>query len=969
MSIKYLDKALMNGDLKAAEELKKLAEHDRTLQVEISTRLLKDLRNPYEQNPLMVAFERKHTEALNYLLNIPGLNIHLQDEFGYTLLMRAVHEGSLDLVKTLCTKTDKSYFNQEYNDSNALGIAINEGKYDIANFLFKQGTEVKSHGKNASMVLLDAVNNENLALVKLLLENLDTEAINSKNSLGQSALSLAVSLGNFEIFELLIHKKGIDVNTNDGAHFTPLMVATYFGHTEMVKKLLETKGIDATQRLPTGETAIDLAVHHKRSNLVELFKSYGFERSIPIDQHTLTEKCILYLSKMKELNELKWKKMAEQKDLTERKNLSEKAHSTHYHQEDIDKIIDDFDAGQCSGLSALWLESKFKNQASRFFGIQKLISTWNETSDKLLDEEGHPTFIANIFEQFISDIRWVQGESAQLFDRKANRHLLQTDFLETFRAIRHSPLDSELVTEFEFSFIVDSAEFTELLENIVLENKKIWVGGENHAVAIIKQANKFYAYDSNPPAGEFSFNSLSELQNFLENRLFKSFNYPTYNMSISAYVLDEAPDVSRTTAAQPQKYPYKMNEVELIDSFLKRKPDVNRNTINNNSPLHVACRDGLLEVIRTLLKKDNIEVNTENEESRTPLTLAAEYGHLEIVKLLVRRPEIDIHTLWQAMMVAAGNGYHSIVNVLKNTLANTRALESETIQFFVDEPWVNLMLRMCNGDVSAVSECLKSGIDINKQDPNGFTMLMWATFHEQTQVIDALLKSFPAIDLSLKNNEDQNAYMLATKAEFGNVKVIQSLLAQGKIDQNDAWEAILEAAMDDRTKIIQQIADAAHININDPWVAMMIVARSSDKTLIYETMEKMSDLNAAIFNRQDILGNTLLMLAIEDDDDELVESLLTLPNIDLKLKNNLGETASMIADLRNNENIMLLLAKASKTSTASAAGVDLNADLKNQHLDKPLLFRDITGEKNISKVSGVPDDNRNEENDKRPNPQ
>ena len=48
-----------------------------------------------------------------------------------------------------------------------------------------------------------------------------------------------------------------------------------------------------------------------------------------------------------------------------------------------------------------------------------------------------------------------------------------------------------------------------------------------------------------------------------------------------------------------------------------------------NTPLHIAARAGMLEVIKCMLEWKEIKCNMENNEGKTPMYLAAEKGHHE----------------------------------------------------------------------------------------------------------------------------------------------------------------------------------------------------------------------------------------------------------------------------------------------------------------------------------------------------
>ena len=67
--------------------------------------------------------------------------------------------------------------------------------------------------------------------------------------------------------------------------------------------------------------------------------------------------------------------------------------------------------------------------------------------------------------------------------------------------------------------------------------------------------------------------------------------------------------------------------------------------------LHMACRFGNLDILRSFLKDPAININIQYKDGRTPLLLVLAHDHLEIVKALVYNPSIEFNKLITKMMV------------------------------------------------------------------------------------------------------------------------------------------------------------------------------------------------------------------------------------------------------------------------------------------------------------------------------
>jgi hypothetical protein len=60
------------------------------------------------------------------------------------------------------------------------------------------------------------------------------------------------------------------------------------------------------------------------------------------------------------------------------------------------------------------------------------------------------------------------------------------------------------------------------------------------------------------------------------------------------------------------------------------------------TPLSYAARGGLLEAVKLLAEREDVEMNPVDGE---PLVLAACYGHSEVVEYLTGKPELGVNTV------------------------------------------------------------------------------------------------------------------------------------------------------------------------------------------------------------------------------------------------------------------------------------------------------------------------------------
>ncbi|XP_014785003.2 ankyrin repeat domain-containing protein 23, partial [Octopus bimaculoides] len=116
---------------------------------------------------------------------------------------------------------------------------------------------------------------------------------------------------------------------------------------------------------------------------------------------------------------------------------------------------------------------------------------------------------------------------------------------------------------------------------------------------------------------------------------------------------------------------------EVIQQLLLYKPDVNLENKHNHTPLHWACSWGFQDIVEQLLLFD-ADVNMKDKYDYSPLHWACDCGHLEVVKQLLWSSEscsktpstkADVNAVDSdgvtALHVACGLGYENIINELQ----------------------------------------------------------------------------------------------------------------------------------------------------------------------------------------------------------------------------------------------------------------------------------------------------------------
>ncbi|KAI2494513.1 serine/threonine kinase [Fragilaria crotonensis] len=71
--------------------------------------------------------------------------------------------------------------------------------------------------------------------------------------------------------------------------------------------------------------------------------------------------------------------------------------------------------------------------------------------------------------------------------------------------------------------------------------------------------------------------------------------------------------------------------------------DVNLQSSDGKTALHMASQNGLVEVVRALVQLNNVDVNMMDNDGSTALILASEKGHLEVVRALLKHDGMNVN--------------------------------------------------------------------------------------------------------------------------------------------------------------------------------------------------------------------------------------------------------------------------------------------------------------------------------------
>ena len=255
------------------------------------------------------ACETGNLDMLKEFISI-GIDVNMKDQYGYSLLHKAVREEHINIVEFLIengadvnaedlAENTPLYYAIETGNVNEVKMLVDnkadintiyklgitplicaidfykekreKNFYEIIELLIANGADINIESEFGTP-LIRAVTDEQNDIVKLLIDN--GADINKMDEFEGTPLHIASKNGNKELVELFISKgANIDVEL-DLFRSTPLHYAASYGQKEIVKLLIN-YGAEITKKDFEDDTPLHLAVKYGSKEIVEYLLSKG----------------------------------------------------------------------------------------------------------------------------------------------------------------------------------------------------------------------------------------------------------------------------------------------------------------------------------------------------------------------------------------------------------------------------------------------------------------------------------------------------------------------------------------------------------------------------------------------------------------------------------------------------------------------------------------------------------------------
>lgn len=704
-----------------------------------------------------------------------NINPNGVDQYGVSPLCYAAQSGNMPMVEVLlrfkadmthiCKKDDPvlSNLGLQKNDT-VVSIAFRKKSKDLIKLVLSSCEDIRKFtGSNA--FLIDAVNEGDHEIVQLLLQKKANPNARTSNDI--SVLGIAVATGQKEIVELLVahgadlyHLQRVRHNQNNDkydieAHETVFHIAirkklgniaTFLftacdpnkiekiadlfakivisGNTKLVETLLD-RGVAVDKQTSDGMTALALAVLENDSSMVDTLLERQANPCQPLERHhksKIEKYGVAYGDTPIDIAIKKGNKEIQKRLIAKAVNLEQ----TKVGRALLLKAVEDQDIDEVECLLTQGVSSQTTNE----LGLPVLVLAIQNKNTRLISVLlAHR---ANQFACFRYDSRKSKGTQ---LDDCAVTIALDMNEIKIAKLLLTS-LTSE-----------DQVQLDDLLVRIIAKNNFLYAafllqnGASPNATSI---------------QGEDCALILAVLNKDekLVALLLKLGADPTLIMAGGPYQGQSALDVA---------YNQDRDKTNLFGQLCSFNPDSDQLTRLGTFFLNM-CNRGDLETVGFLLKTNGAVVSATRSDGTTALLMAVETGNLDLVKLLLQYSQ-------NLISLSATEGHLACAEIGDNPFNLALKLEHQDIaqEIFraqtAEGQMVSLKREVLAFRLNNIKFLVEHGIDINAQDEDGATALLFAAENEWIEGVTYLLEQHADPNLTL--TADTHGYHQDRNVEIG----------------------------------------------------------------------------------------------------------------------------------------------------------------------------------------------------------
>ncbi|XP_067656244.1 serine/threonine-protein phosphatase 6 regulatory ankyrin repeat subunit B-like [Haliotis asinina] len=729
--------------------------------------------------PLLVTASHGHRHVFEFLIS-KGANASLVAVNGGNILHAASEGGHEELVKCILSQNIVDVNSRDKMGRTPVMWAAFCGQRDVYNLLVKAGANISLVDNTLRNILFLATGSGHMQIVQDILTR-DKAELNSRADGDMTALMLSAFCGNKEMYDLLI-SKGADVLLVDDKGWNILQVACWGGHVHVVKYILSQNIVDINSRDNEGRTSLMVSAYWGHKEVFDLLVGEGANVSLVADDG--------------------------------RHILHSAAAGGHVDMVEyiLSQSIVDINIRNKEGVTPVMTAAGRGRREVYDLLVAKgadvsLVAHGGFNILHSAVKGGHVEIVKRVLSQGIVDInsRDKEGVTPVMWAAGRGRR-------EVYDLLVAKGADVSLVAHGGFNILHAAVKggHVEIVKSVLSQNIVDINSRDKEGVTPVMWAagrRRREVYDLLVAKGaDVSLVAHSGL-NILHAAV-KGGHVEIVKSVLSQDIVDiNSRDKGGRT---PVMWAAGRRRREVYDLLVAKGADVSLVAHGGHNILHSAVKGGHVEIVKSVLSQNIVDINSRDKEGVTPVMLAAgrgqrevydllvakgadvslvahsglnilhaavKGGHVEIVKSVLSQAIVDINSRDKGgrtpVMWAAGRGWREVYDLLVAKGADVSLVAHSGLNI--------LHAAVKGGHVEIVKSVLSQDIvDINSRDKGGRTPVMWAAGRGQRDVYDLLVAK--GADISLVVHSGLNILHSAVKG--GHVEIVKSVLSQNIVDIN-----------------------------------------------------------------------------------------------------------------------------------------------------------------------------------------
>ncbi|KAL3076185.1 hypothetical protein niasHT_038811 [Heterodera trifolii] len=708
-----------------------------------------------EWSPLMVASLTEKWDIVRYLIE-KGANIDQTNSYeGFSIIHFFAIHGHFDLCKLMLDK-GINVNKQMHNRTTPLHLACKHGHLEIVKLLVEEGkADIESADDNRHTPLMIALCGHQLEIAYYLVEK-GAKVDQSADFIGNTPFLYAIYMKSLSLCKLMVKVANVNLRMADHG-FTPLRLACEVGHLGIVKLLVEEGKADIEIADSYGKTALMVACSLQKWDIVR----YLIGKGAKVDRTNAKVKLLVEggkadIEKAEADSVIEWSPLMVA-SLTEKwdivRYLIEKgANIDQTNSYEGFSIIHFFAIHGHFDLCKLMLDK----------GINVNKQMHNRTTPlHLACKHGHLEIVKLLVEEGKADIESADdNRHTPLMIALCGHQLEIAYYLVEKGAKVDQSADFIGNTPFLYAIYMKSLSLCKLMVKVANVNLRM----ADHGFTPLRLACE---------VGHLGIVKLLVEEGKADIEIADSYGKTALMVACSLqkcdivrYLIGKGAKVDRTNAKgiSPLLSACIDGHLEIVKLLVeggKADIEIEADSVIEWSPLMVASKKRKWDIVRYLIEK-GVKVDQTNAKGISPLHLACIDGHLEIVKLLVEVGKADIEKAeadsvigWSPLMVASNIQKWDIFRYLIEKGANIDHTDNNglsIIHYLVD-----------NNNFDECKILIDKGVNVNQKTADNLlrsTPLHLACKTGQLEIVKLLVEEGKA-DIEIANSDGDTALKLA----------------------------------------------------------------------------------------------------------------------------------------------------------------------------------------------------------------